>query len=114
MNENNYGTREACQRLVDAGIILKTENVWFYGTDEQWHLAERWLVGMTAEQSPAPSMLEAWRELPEGLTLYSLFDGAEHFFWYNWQWANGKVFSDTNPIDALIDLKIWLTKEDKP
>ena len=94
MNELNYGSREACERLVKAGIVLETEKMWIYarhiplkGADKSWKLFDRQsLMAIEATDQrpdcilPAPSMAEAWRELPE----------------------------NTNPIDALIYLRIWL------
>jgi L-lysine 2,3-aminomutase len=41
MNELNYASLEASKRLVEAGIVLETQSVWFHGTKGTWHLSER-------------------------------------------------------------------------
>jgi hypothetical protein len=120
MNPNNYGTREACQRLVDAGIVLETDfcfdkasvipdkvREWPKGVDEG-HL----------DFVPAPSMAEVWRELPEVLTIGGLICDpsigkfeCRSYASYNWFHQSQVYFDNTNPTDALIDLLIWLTAQ---
>lgn len=107
MNQLNYGSSEACKRLVDAGIVLETD---FYHTENED--GSNYAIRPKEDREkyvycPAPSMAEVWRELPVGRTLYTLFDGDECFFWYTNSGGAGKVFSNTNPTDALIDLLIF-------
>ena len=113
MNPDNYGTREACRRLVKAGIVLKTEFYW-----------QRELFGWTLVKSfsdiPAPSVAEVWRELPksyrkdEWLTFPRLTQvaGATFASYYS---HNGepRVFKEENPTDASIDLLLWVRREKK-
>jgi hypothetical protein len=122
MNPNNHGTLEACKRLVDAGIVLETEQFW----SEQWEKGKWELNGGERHQDDisAPSMAEVWRELPE------CYQGEN---WLNLEKCNGKSYAqylrepvegvdahivegtqeNTNPTDALIDLLIWIRKEGK-
>lgn len=116
MNPLNYATLEASKRLVDAGIVLETE--------QHHHEIVEWEGKQVKLTIPAPSMAEVWRELPEG-------------FWYEnkWTWicvtksrkdgdttycayympddkaVCGSKRRNTNPTDALIDLLIWVRKE---
>jgi hypothetical protein len=116
MNRLNYGTREACQRLVKAGIVLETDCI--YGP--RGDLFYKALVEVRPGDIPALSMAEVWRELPEfieykgrtynkclvgynGLNIASYDDNG--ILNYN------DLCESTNPVDALIDLKIWLTAQ---
>lgn len=125
MNELNYTTLEASQRLVAAGIVLETDFYWFAYNDNtlrslrdagkaipQPYLITKESVGNCNTRTsyvPAPSMAEVWRELPEGSTLYNSGDIARAYM------ANPKLSgsykANTNPTDALIDLLIWVRKE---
>jgi hypothetical protein len=110
MNQDNYATFEAAQRLVDAGIVLETDCYWKEGliivTADEMKNSRR--INPLLHFTPAPSMADIWRELPEDI------DG---------HWLGmGKVGEDTyvfyrdlkdfpyqaNPTDALIDLLIWV------
>ncbi len=48
MKEQNYATLPACQKLVEKGIVIKTEAVWcfeaevFYYREPQWRLYYRY------------------------------------------------------------------------
>ena len=124
MNDVNYASLEASKRLVDAGIVLETEWVWFHGTKGTWHLSERWL-SYEASHIPAPSMAEVWRELPETalqpcrdtttgycheyLSLQK--DGDLTVAGYG---EYSEIGRNSNPTDALINLLIWVRKEAKP
>ena len=113
MDKNNYASLEASKRLVEAGIVLDADFMWWnYDRENGWALAKsrdnkekglRLPIGIV----PAPSMAEVWRELPVGRTLYTLFDGDEYFFWYTNSGGAEAVFNKTNPTDALIDLLIF-------
>ena len=105
MNQNNYGTREACQRLVDAGIRLKTDQYWNEATVGGWGLSGcRW----NSFSIPAPSMGEVWRELPFQ-TYIKMLDEGSSLAWICDEEKNlEKEFWNTIPTDALIDLLIWV------
>ena len=129
MNPLNYGTREACQRLVDAGIVLETEFTWGHCIMKK---ADYWIIQPNSchflngePEYPAPSMAEVWRELhkltmdfylsihpPETLLTVepSIFKMTEVTYLYN-TYSLAKHFLSTNPTDALIELLIWARKE---
>jgi hypothetical protein len=114
MNTQNYASLEACQRLVDAGIVLKTEAYWIRVANSPMMLVDN--RHGADEYYPAPSMVEVWRELPNTYstdtdvrlkTLMSYQAGYKALkddvgVWFSY---------DTNPTDALIDLLIWVRKE---
>jgi len=127
MNPLNYGSLEACKRLVDNGIVLETEAVWRKNRDQRvepgYHLTRKALYHRKTD-IPAPCMAEVWRELPSGAEIISqkgntvcMHATFKHRFPYiesapgalGW-FAEKKVFN-TNPTDALIDLLIWEGKE---
>jgi hypothetical protein len=60
MNQDNVGTREACQRLLYAGIVLKTEKAWWTDDNQTWHDTPDGLINPFS--IPRPSMAEVWRE----------------------------------------------------
>ena len=106
MNTNNYGSREACQRLVDVGIVLETEAHWIkYGPE--WELKFR--QGVDAEYGiPAPSMAEVLRVLPIGATIEKAGNCYHAFVVI--EGGYGRIIR-ANPADTLIDLLIWVRKE---
>jgi len=92
MNSNNFGSREACEKLFKAGIVLETEACWSPIFDFDLPSEKGFLCQLTVPMSrmpisikdweflyreqinasmwalkaiPAVSMYEAWRELPE-------------------------------------------------
>jgi len=104
MNNLNYASREASQRLVDVGIVLETECYW-----DQWQICQRDCFTSRHVLS-AHSMAEVWRELrSRGFAPCS--DGD------NWWLCDDNAdeispeTSNTNPTDALIELLIWVRKE---
>jgi hypothetical protein len=107
MNNLNYASREASQRLVDVGIVLETEKVWFFSTTG-WELVDRYTAHpVNRHYLPAPSMAEVWRELrSRGFAPCS--DGD------NWWLCDDNAdeispeMSSINPSDALIDLLIHI------
>jgi hypothetical protein len=127
MNPNNYGSLEACQRLVAAGIVLETENVWAFvpilrmvggiegNPPGKWELIQKPLFPYK-DQVPASSMADVWRELPECiaaddvtwafLTMGKMGDMTKVSYGPSWNALQG--FLNTNPTDALIYLRIWL------
>jgi hypothetical protein len=105
MNPNNYGTREASQRLVSNGIVLETDFCWINaGTDIGWLLRPthqcEYLIKV-----PAPSMAEVWRELQEYIYPgnYKLKDK----IW------DALYRPKNNTTDDLIHLLIWLTAQEE-
>ena len=112
MNEGHYASLEASKKLVDAGIVLETEAQWSV-TGKLVH-RKRW-----ASDIPAPSMAEVWRELPDligagELRMARIINTHEAVLYYGWIDKDGKeqietkVFRNTNPADALIDLLIFI------
>lgn len=65
MNELNCGSREACQKLFEAGVVVETEASWTYRKEYGWRLSfTEKLKGNEKhylEIIPALSMAEAWR-----------------------------------------------------
>jgi len=106
MNELNYASREASQRLVDAGIVLETEAIWslFY---DGWRLVLRTELHPLVEDYPAPSMAEVWRELPDTTQIILIKRGVFHVVHY----ASNAIYTRKNPTDAMIELLIWVRKE---
>jgi hypothetical protein len=87
LNELDYGSLDACQRLQDAGIEVETEIYWKKLVTGQWRLSTTTAIPGTGEESvPALSMAEAWRML---------------------------LFRSKNPTDCLIDLLIWIEEKEK-
>ena len=115
MNELNYASREASQRLVDAGIVLETDAIWslFYNG---WRLVLRTELHLFVEDYPAPCMAEVWRELPETIDEYDLtcekvFNGGMQagYTTYDVSGLRWKVLLNAaNPTDAMIDLLIHI------
>ena len=111
MNELNYATLPACQRLQAAGIVLETDCFWTLFFPGEWRLDS---VNYGKDSIPAPSMAEVWRDLPEGADLskgkeltYGLICRGRHLA--------GCESKNINPTDTLIYLRIWLEeKKEKP
>jgi hypothetical protein len=111
MNELNYASLEASQRLSKAGIVLKTEMAWGQDKNDPPGVLILWEFNGVY---PAPSIAEVWRELPfqsyikmldEGSSLAWIFDEERKF--------ESPEIWNTNPTDALIDLLIWVTEQRK-
>lgn len=129
-SEQNYGSYEACQRLVEK-VVLETDVYW---VKEKVHDGDHYelmfklgeiFIPFTYQYSsfflvrscnfiPAPSMAEVWRELPE------LVKGHRLTIWMGTKAAivgyedrDSWVFyvKDTNPTTALIDLLIWVRSQ---
>lgn len=120
MNKDNHCTLEAAQRLVDAGIVLKTDAVYAkFGND--FILVIKRLSVPKGEFIPAPCMADVWRELPEIITkndidfckcLYGNSVGYYNSDLLDEAWLHSFIIKDnTNPTDALVDLLIWVRKE---
>ena len=107
MNQDNYCSLEAAQRLVGAGIVLETEKVWFFSTTG-WELVDRYdKHKVNKHYFPAPSMAEVWRELPEWTECKKQAVETKCVLMTK---DNIKVFFSENPTDALIDLLIFVRK----
>ncbi len=109
MNEQNYGSREACQRLVDAGIVLETETYW---TKDDGDLKISHFSYISIDRRfaiPAPSPAEVWRELWGSITGYLRigYFGDSTFIEVPF---TGPEYQNTNLTDALIDLLIWVKR----
>jgi hypothetical protein len=116
MNPNNYATLEAAQRLLDAGIVLETDFC-----SDLWGDPNKiipWYSGVEPGHPdfvPRPSMAEVWRELPETIQtgpvtwkhLTTEKMGTRMEAYYR-PCNNKEIKSSENPIDALIDLLIWV------
>lgn len=108
LNPLNYCTFPYATKLVEKGIVLKTEKFYRVWTAIDGTLCHE-LVDYARKRNdlpqtmyvPAPSMAEVWRKLPRGTYL---LHGADTSIC----WTNKKSYRDTNPTDALIDL---LTKQ---
>ena len=106
MNPLNYASLEASQRLVEAGIVMETEHYWMH------YIKESYLTHFHCEKTeypffktPAPSMAEVWRELPEGTTLQKWALGYQAWIAPDYEKYHSQ---NTNPTDALIDLLVWI------
>jgi hypothetical protein len=128
MNPDNYGTLEACQSLVDKGIVMETERAWAFVDDgrgrNHWKiisvntvLCEKIKYTNPEYVIPAPSMAEMWRELPEhynGGRKCLMMVEALNIAGYSS--GNGFDcscnFTSSNPTDALIHLRIWVKGEE--
>jgi hypothetical protein len=99
MNTSNYASLKASKRLVEAGIVLETEVVWYVGGVyvEPTLTRRKDAVVWGGKFTPAPSMAEVWRELPNGT-------------WINTGCQGNETWND-NPTDALIDLLILIDKK---
>ncbi len=120
MNPLNYCTREAAQRLVDAGIVLETD-FYYCKTHKGWKLHPKqkakkynWLAVI-----PAPSPAEVWRELPDSFgasttLIIEKHDNEQIAGYFDWDTEDfNAFFRNTNLTDALVDLLIWVRKEKK-
>ncbi len=116
MNTQNYASLEACQRLVDAGIVLETEKAWFFSTTG-WELVDRHdKHKVNKHYLPAPSMAEVWRELPwvtdnYGLISMNKADNVTYCGYRKGLAIREPKFESNNPTDALIDLLIFVRNE---
>lgn len=133
MNPLNYASLSASKRLVDAGVVLKTEVYWSYeptniitprcNQSSEIIIERRWVLTMFPPMGsacyPAASMAEAWRELPDRFDYGG--DPPDDLFIKkagNKCIAGYGLYSDTgtniNPTDALIDLLVFVKGLDTP
>ena len=123
MNPLNYASLEASKRLVEAGIVMETEHYWMH------YIKESYLTHFHCEKTeypffktPAPSMAEAWRELPETIkendtvfwkALSACQVCGDYCSYTSYQNSFegvliGSQNYNANPTDALIDLLVWI------
>lgn len=132
MNPLNYATLEASRRLVAAGIVLETEwyfhifdgEIHLYTAEQKRQWEEEVKRGDAGEEAifvPNPCMAEVWRELPQdffykkmccSLMLWKFNKGENTEAGYWWHDEIIKSFLSANPVDALIDLLIWVRNEE--
>jgi hypothetical protein len=121
MNPLNYASLPASQRLQSSGIVLETEKTWFFSTTG-WEMVDRYAAHhVNRHYLPAPSMAEAWRELPATIPdrgLYApmkLRKAGDGKTWVSYFRVGSQIIdsikADINPTDALINLLIWQRKE---
>ena len=119
MNELNYASLGASQKLHEAGIVLKTDALWSLFLDE-FHLIMNTELHPLVENYPAPSIAEVWRELPEKIEIICLLaiekvknakGGYDTLAFYRGKPES--VVVNSNFTDALIELYMWLEKEKK-
>src|SRR3989304_828965 len=108
MNQDNYGSLGACQRLVEAGIEINTEFHYCQKSDNEpiqliYH-ADSYVYQVFI---PAPSMAEVWRELPAGVRMIHRGGNVQVYPEYD----SEHMSYGANPTDALIDLLIWLKEQ---
>lgn len=110
MNEQNYCTLPAAQRLEAKGIVLETEAVWVLRSngvsESKYDLIPKPLFPYR-EQDPAPSMAEVWRELPVGSSMKIGY--GDYFAWLDE--CRSMAYHRNNPTDALIDLLIFVVEQ---
>lgn len=114
MRELNYTSLEACQRLVEAGIVLETDVRW----SDSWEKGKWEIVGgeVSPGEIPAPSMAELWRELPGfldvrgieyKLIIWKYFDRLCCAYRSYHDALPEPSLSKPNSCDALAELLIW-------
>jgi hypothetical protein len=130
MNELNYASLEASKKLVDNGIVLETDTVWYLLKDGDWYLSgDNMPMSQIIKELPAPSFAELWRELPEvhktesGIECRLQLDkirrndgvvvaSAQYVYGDEDQYVI-KFFANTNPVDALAELLIWVKGQEE-
>ena len=129
MNELDYASFEASKRLVDAGIVLETEQHFdvvdhhvlseftIQSQDNTTDASNKPVQFPVMTKIPRPSMAEVWRELQADIYIdkkryrLSMWKVRDEFV-CTYVAQDSKFLrepiSDTNPTDALIDLLIWV------
>lgn len=105
MNELDHASLEASKKLVDSGIITKTDAAWYQDVLECWNLLpiSDYDDDLFSRRIPAPSMEEVWRALPDGVSLYKT-NGKTIVRYKEGQIP--ELFS--SPTDALIEILVWV------
>lgn len=106
MTEQDYTSLAASKRLMEAGIKLETDAVWFESLTG-WIIAP--LSNRYEESIPAYSFTTLWRELPEAKVLVGLIQERDE---YNSMGADVAILciEVCRTADALADLLIWVTE----
>jgi hypothetical protein len=118
MNPLNYASLEASKRLVDAGIVLETDQQWYHLVNGDWYLSgdDCPMVQIT-EDIPVPSMAEVWRELPEDNTevlrsfIAFVCSNMGNFLLDNPDEIPVEIINQLRDINTLVDFLIWVRKE---
>ena len=112
MNPLDYGTREACQQLADAGIVMKTAQYIAINRDTggcAFVSADARPLLPNHECIPAPSFGEIWRELCRENSMHMENGREVTAVWcITKDIVKSPIFENINPTDALIALRIWL------
>lgn len=133
-NPNNYASLEMARKLQEAGIALETEKVHVKVYSEEYPGAVIIFEGFDIRSAkdtfgkdinhgelgedfyPAPSMAEAWRELPSsieenGVTYTKTlkdFGVIQVATYESLEGNHTELKQTTNPTDALCELLIWV------
>ena len=124
MNELNYASLEVSKKLHDAGIVLDTDVVWAWidqnpkGTISEAYLKPTLYLKSLLPNTwftcivPAPCFVEVWRELPLQ-TYIKKMDNISTMAWIcdEHSGLESQFIINEDPTDALIDLLIWVRKE---
>lgn len=120
---NGYVSLEMARRLKEAGVEIETGRYWKVwsganiqptlcsvseykiDTDPYHPDADPDVLCGKALYLPAPSMAELWEWLPEGTVLYKGISLTEAIY------RSSKI--NANPADALGELAIWITTNNK-
>ncbi len=114
MNPLNYGSLEACQSLVEKGIVLETEAVWYsvYGNNKKFLVSDVEYQRIADKHSrdvftsiPAPSLAEVLRELKELSFSIRLQKNGTFLIWLE---DDTYEEINKNSTDTLIELLIWV------
>ena len=100
-NPLNYATQPAAQRLHNAGIVLETEASWRVSGTRGFYLSLYPIA--LAGDIPAPQFMEVWRVLQRYLNLFRY--RLESLVW--------DALQNETPTDALIDLLVWVKKQEE-
>lgn len=109
MNELNYASLEVSKKLVEAGIILDTDTVWRLDKINNGYFLTNCNPMSITTDTPAASMVEVWRELPNrAICNHDAYSGITGC------WTRDSPFiQNTNPANALAELLIWLTGSER-
>lgn len=115
MNKANYGSVEACQRLLSANILLVTDMVWAAKDGCEPQLIPTEDVGKIGGLTiiPAVNFAEVWRELPETDELMDIVRQYAEVTAEFWQvlLIQRYVFNLLRDVNKMIDLLIWITEK---
>jgi hypothetical protein len=115
MNELNYASLEASQRLVANGIVLETDLYWYKDYDGEWKPSND-LDEFVRDRDyiPAPSIAEVTREFTKRYSVQEFAELVRRF--YEPRNEKGVIFYmylTLTDIDKAIDLLIWTVEQKK-